>query len=96
MSDDNERVLVEPYLANNQQFARLVAYVADSNKALDRNALIKRIETKLNTLENKTIKSNVTGVYWLYNNVLQSLFDSQIKTIIMVYYLYRLNAVDFI
>ena len=85
MSQDDQSILVDPYLADQQKIARIVAYISDSNRALDRENLISRIESKIKTIANPNFKINVTGIYWLYNNVLQSLYQSQIKTIFTVY-----------
>ncbi len=81
----DRKVLLDPYLANNNKIARLVAYIPDSNRDLVREDLIQRIENKLGTFKDQSITRDVTGVYWLYNNVLQSLYDSQIKTLLTVY-----------
>jgi len=59
-----------------------VIRVVDSNKNLRRNELLQKIQTELHTkvgLDTKDYK--LVGMMVLYNNMLQSLFSSQISTL---------------
>lgn len=77
-----KNTLISPYISKDGSQARVLARVKDSDKTLVRNELLKKI--------NKDIDSNfisdgesfrLSGVSVLYNNVLQSLFRSQILTL---------------
>ena len=74
-------------------------------KDLRRNELIKKIHTELNTkLGFKPEEYQLAGVLILFNNLLQSLFKSQILTLgivllgifIMFYLLFRNLTISFI
>ena len=59
--------------------------VLDSSKDLRRKELIEKINNDfINKLDLKKEEFQIAGVLILYNNMLQSLFDSQIKTLIFV------------
>ena len=74
--------LIDPYLSIDDNEARLLARVLDSKPDLRRNELIETVRLdlveKLGFEEQDVI---VSGLLVLYNNMLQSLFKSQIKTI---------------
>lgn len=75
-------IAVNPYLSIKDNEARINIRVLDSDKDLRRAALIKSIKTDLSNdeyLESEDI--TITGILLLYNNMLQSLFDSQIKSL---------------
>ena len=75
-------IAVNPYLSIEDNEARINIRVLDSNQNLRRADLIEKIRTDLNN--NDYLKSEVitiTGILLLYNNMLQSLFDSQIKSL---------------
>ena len=79
----NEIVL--PYISVEKDEARVSVRIKDSLKDLRRNDLIKKINLELNTklgLEKKEYK--LAGVLILFNNLLQSLFKSQILTLGLV------------
>ena len=76
----NEIVL--PYISVEKDEARISLRIKDSLKELKRNDLIKKINYELNSkvgLEKSEYK--LTGVLILFNNLLQSLFKSQILTL---------------
>ena len=77
--------IVDPYISIEHNEARINLRVLDSQKDLRRKELIEKINSDLkNKLELNEEQFQVAGVLVLYNNMLQSLFDSQIKTIIYV------------
>lgn len=82
MPDVMKKTLVDPYLSEDANQVRLVMRVIDSNKELRRGELIERIRSDLVTelgLEEEQV--HMTGMLVLYNNMLQSLFSSQIMTL---------------
>ncbi len=82
-----EEFLVKPYLANDHEQTRITLRVKETDKNLRRNELLKKIENHLvNELEFEPQQVNLTGVLVLYNNMLQSLFQSQIVTIGAVFF----------
>ncbi len=74
--------IISPYISVDKDEARINVRIKDSIKNLRRNELIKKINNELNTelgLEKNEYK--LTGVLILFNNLLQSLFKSQILTL---------------
>ena len=74
--------LIKPYLSADGNQIRFSIRIYESAKSLKRQALIDKINNYLTTefgLEAE--QANVTGMAVLYNNLLQSLFKSQILTI---------------
>lgn len=77
-----KNTLINPYISEDGSQARVLARVKDSDKTLVRNDLLKKIQEDIdkNFIENgETFR--LSGVSVLYNNVLQSLFRSQILTL---------------
>jgi hypothetical protein len=75
-------ILIEPYVSIEHNQVRFWVRVIDSDKSLRRNELLNKIETdltKMLDLEQENI--HLSGMLVLYNNMLQSLFDSQILTL---------------
>jgi len=74
--------IISPYISVEKDEARISVRIKDSSKDLRRNDLIKKINLELNTklgLEKSEYK--LAGVLILFNNLLQSLFKSQILTL---------------
>ena len=74
--------IVSPYISIEKDEARISVRIKDSLENLRRNDLIKKINSELNTklgLEKDEYK--LAGVLILFNNLLQSLFKSQILTL---------------
>ncbi len=74
--------IISPYISVKDDEARISVRIKDSLKNLRRNDLIQKITKELNTkvgLEPKEFK--LAGVVILFNNLLQSLFKSQILTL---------------
>ena len=80
--DTIKKEIVDPYISIEDNEARISLRVLDSKEDLRRNELIKKInydlENKLG-LDRKEFK--LAGVLILFNNLLQSLFKSQILTL---------------
>ncbi len=75
-------LLVAPYVSIPHNQARFFARVVDSNPNVRRNELIKRIDHDLTTkLGFDRSNVHLAGMLILYNNMLQSLFTSQILTL---------------
>ena len=74
--------IVSPYISVENDEARISVRIKDSTENLRRNDLINKIRDELNTkvgLEKEEYK--LAGVLILFNNLLQSLFKSQILTL---------------
>jgi predicted RND superfamily exporter protein len=86
-SPEVKNLLMKPYLSEEGTQARIVARIKDSNRSLVRNDLLIEIKNYINNLypESDNITARVTGIGVLYNNVLQSLYRSQVLTIGFVF-----------
>jgi hypothetical protein len=82
LPDEFKSIVLTPYVSVEHNQVRFSIRVRDSEKSLKRNKLLKKIRYDL-TGELGLKKENVhlTGVLVLYNNMLQSLFSSQILTL---------------
>ncbi|MCB1836440.1 MAG: MMPL family transporter [Alcanivoracaceae bacterium] len=83
---DLRKQMVSPYLSDDGNQVRIMARIIDSDPDLKRDELLKRVEAGL--VENFDLapdQVHLTGAMVLYNNLLQSLFDSQIKTMGLVF-----------
>ena len=77
-----KKEIVSPYISVEKDEARISVRIKDSLKDLRRNDLIKKINTELNTkLGFEKNEYKLTGILILFNNLLQSLFKSQILTL---------------
>ena len=77
-----KREIVSPYISVEKDEARISLRVKDSLKDLRRNDLINKINLELNTkLGFEKNEYKLSGVLILFNNLLQSLFKSQILTL---------------
>jgi len=80
--DRLRQILVTPYVSVEHNQARLSVRVRDSDPALRRNALLKRIRADLTDgLGLRRESVHLSGIMVLYNNMLQSLYSSQITTL---------------
>ena len=74
--------IVSPYISVDKDEARISVRVKDSLENLRRNDLINKINSDLNTRLNfEKDEYKLAGVLILFNNLLQSLFKSQILTL---------------
>ena len=77
--------IFDPYLSINKNQARLTVRMIDTHKDLKRDEFLKEINFKFqNEYNNQNYFIFTTGILVLYNNMLQSLFDSQIYSLAMV------------
>lgn len=80
--DKFRSMVLAPYVSVGHNQVRFLARVRDSEKTLQRDKLLKKIRKELiEKLEIKPDNVKLTGMLVLYNNMLQSLFHSQILTL---------------
>ncbi len=80
--DNIKKEIVDPYISIEDNEARISLRIKDSEKNLRRNDLINKIQYDLeNKLGFKNEEFKLAGVLILFNNLLQSLFKSQILTL---------------
>lgn len=82
MPGRSKEVLIDPYVSVKDGQARVTTRIRDSLDNLRRDALIKQIRSDL--VEKVGLQPDqfrVSGLMVLYNNLLQSLYTSQVKTI---------------
>ena len=82
LPDRFKGMVLTPYVSVDHNEVRFSTRVRDSEKTLKRNHLIKKIHKDL--VSNFGLNENqvhLTGMLVLYNNMLQSLFKSQIQTL---------------
>ena len=79
--------MVTPYLSADGQQLRIAVRVYESDHGLNRNALLEKIHSHLTTEREKYGEEvHLSGMVQLYNNLLQSLFRSQIQTLGFVFF----------
>ncbi|VAX33406.1 Exporter protein, RND family [hydrothermal vent metagenome] len=79
---DIRALILTPYVSIADNQARFAIRVRDSEPTLKRDIFLKKIYYDLtHDLGLKPENVQITGMMVLYNNMLQSLFDSQIKTL---------------
>lgn len=77
-----KELILAPYINIENNEARITMRIVDSNPNLRRNELLKKINSDLrDIIENKETTYKLSNLMVLYNNMLQSLFDSQISTL---------------
>ena len=82
LGPDLQNVLIAPYLDDAEQQVRIATRVKESIKGLSREELIERVERfGVEELGMEPDRVRATGLIVLYNNMLQSLFGSQIQTL---------------
>ena len=82
LPDSIKKQIVDPYISIKDNEARISLRIKDSNDKLRRNDLINKIQYDLeNKLNFKKDEFKIAGVLVLFNNLLQSLFTSQILTL---------------
>ena len=87
LSADISNFLIKPYLSDEKQQTRITLRVIETTPDLKRAELVERIRKHITTdLGLKSDQVHFTGMLVLYNNMLQSLFDSQISTIGLVFF----------
>ncbi len=82
LPDTVSRVLFNPFLDKTTDQTRITLRVKDSYPELKRAELIERIRTHISTINGMDVQEvRYTGLLVLYNNMLQSLYTSQIATL---------------
>ena len=80
--DSIKKEIIDPYISINDSEARISLRIKDSQEGLRRNDLINQINSDLeNKLGLKKNEYKLGGILILFNNLLQSLFKSQILTL---------------
>jgi predicted RND superfamily exporter protein len=78
--------LIDPYMTEDGNQIRFDIRVIDSLPGLDRDQLLQRIRTGLpREFDMEPEQVTLSGMLVLYNNVMQSLFRSQIVTLVVVF-----------
>lgn len=86
LPDDLAPILLTPYINEEHHQARINVRLIDSMPELRRDALLKEIQGHLtNELGFEEEQVLIAGMTVMYNNMLQSLFDSQIRTLGIVF-----------
>ena len=86
LSNEVRKVLLDPYLSEDETQTRITLRVIDSDKKLNRKEFIERVENfLLDEMKYPRERFKTTNMLVLYNNMLQSLFSSQIQTIGFVF-----------
>jgi predicted RND superfamily exporter protein len=86
LPDEVKAQILDPYMSKDGNQIRFGIRVIDSDENLQRDTLLKKIKSDLISkfgLEESQVR--LSGMLVLYNNVLQSLFRSQILTLSMVF-----------
>jgi len=82
LPEDIKKNVINPYISIENDEARIAMRILDSKPDLRRKELIEKIQSDLQKkflFEQDEFK--ITGVLVIFNNLLQSLFNSQIKTL---------------
>jgi len=86
LPDEIKEILIRPYLSDDGNQVRIAIRVFESDPSLQREALMQNIRDRLtDKLGYESSQVHLSGMLVLYNNMLQSLFRSQILTIGVVF-----------
>lgn len=86
LPEEIKQSLIQPYMSDDGNQLRFSIRIFESDPSLQRNALLEKIRHDLTEKMNlKEEQIHLTGMLVLYNNMLQSLFRSQILTIGVVF-----------
>jgi predicted RND superfamily exporter protein len=86
LTNDKAKDLLSSYITEDNKEVRITLRIIDTYDQLNRNKLINSIDSYLaNKLNNTNINYQISGLGVLYNNLLQSLFSSQVKTLSFVF-----------
>ncbi len=82
LPEDMQELMVDPYFSGEREEARLTVRVKETSKDLRRNEFLQDLKSHMiDELGYAPDEMQFTGMLVLYNNVLQSLFRSQILTL---------------
>ncbi|WP_258237588.1 MULTISPECIES: efflux RND transporter permease subunit [Arcobacteraceae] len=105
LPEEYKQLILSPYVNIDANEARITMRVIDSNPNLRRDDLLKKIDHDLQEIiTNKDTTYRLSNLMVLYNNMLQSLFESQASTFgasllvlsIMFFLIFRSSKVVFI
>ena len=86
LPEDIRESLLYSYINKDDSIVRISTRVNESASNLNRNELLKKINYDLqNSFNLKPAQYEITGLAVLYNNMLQSLFKSQIGSLLIVF-----------
>ena len=86
LPQDLKETLLSSYISQDENQVRIASRVLETSKGLKRNELLHEIEDTLqNQFGFQENEYRLTGLAVLYNNMLQSLFSSQIATLGVVF-----------
>ena len=86
LPEDIRQILFQPYLSVDGNQIRFAIRIFESDPSLQREVLLKKIRRELTSeMDLEEDQVHLTGMLVLYNNMLQSLFRSQILTIGVVF-----------
>ena len=82
LPDEYKKIIISPYLSIENNQAKFSLRIKDSMPGLRRNELINRLKNEIPNIANiSKERVHFSNVLILYNNMLQSLFKSQILTL---------------
>lgn len=82
LPEEYRKIILTPYVDIENNQVRISTRIIDSMPNLQRDALIKKINRDIKEMLNPEYEEHkAANLLIMYNNMLQSLFDSQIKTI---------------
>ena len=86
LPEDIKATLLNSYISKDENEVRISSRVLETSRGLKRNELLITIKKELeNNFGFNQDEYRITGLAVLYNNMLQSLFDSQIGTLEIVF-----------
>tara|TARA_A100001011_G_scaffold340503_1_gene372667 strand:+ start:4796 stop:7204 length:2409 start_codon:yes stop_codon:yes gene_type:complete len=85
LPQEYKKIILNPYISTEYNQAKITLRVKDSDPSLRRNQLINKIQDEAySVIGVKSEDIKLSNILILYNNMLQSLFNSQIKTLGLV------------
>ncbi|AXH14778.1 hypothetical protein CP985_01445 [Malaciobacter mytili LMG 24559] len=82
LPNEYKAIVLDPYINIQKDQARITLRIIDSDDNLRRDELLKKINYDLkNVINDNSVEYRLSNLMVLYNNMLQSLFDSQVKTL---------------
>ena len=85
LPSDLKEHIINPYVLIDKNQARITMRIIDTHPSLKRSEFINDLKTYVNNnYSNNDIEISLVGILILYNNMLESLFDSQIKSLSIV------------
>ena len=86
LTNDKAKDVLSSYISPDDRSARITFRIIDSYKDINRNDLLMKIDSYLaNKLKDTNVEYQLSGLGVLYNNLLQSLFGSQITSLTFVF-----------